>query len=183
MIKNIFAKDNILYVNVEQSEKGKIKYYNYIINNYSNEMLNSLVQLKNSKTTTRKDVEHILYPNISYDILDFNILENSKYKGLLETIDNTVIMPSVSKLSIPQILVNKILTAVKNNDDDAITAYKNFWLLLSLNPNDAVRNQLFSFRQVPGRCMICCGTAYCRQARRTLTRSHGVFRFPARRRS
>lgn len=65
--------------------------------------------------------------------------------SILTIKDGSAYMPEISNLTIPQMLAAKIAEAEENNDENAITAYKNFWTLLSLNPNTAVRDNLFWF--------------------------------------
>lgn len=69
-------------------------------------------------------------------------VNNSK---ILKVRGNTVYMPSVSELSIPQDFVTKILEAEENNDVAEINKYKNFWTLVSLNPDSRVRDNIFWF--------------------------------------
>lgn len=58
---------------------------------------------------------------------------------------NSVIMPSVSELSIPDDFVERFVEAERNNDENLMTTYKNFWTLVSLNPDSRVRNNIFWF--------------------------------------
>lgn len=64
---------------------------------------------------------------------------------LLELRGNSVIMPSVSQLSIPEDFVQRFVEAEKTENDDLLTTYRNFWTLVSLNPDSRVRNNLFWF--------------------------------------
>jgi len=52
---------------------------------------------------------------------------------------------NVSPLSLPPELAERILEAEKNGDDELIKTYANFWTLLSLNPDEVVRRNLFKF--------------------------------------
>lgn len=58
---------------------------------------------------------------------------------------NSVIMPSVSELSIPDDFVEKFVDAEKSGNEDLMTTYKNFWTLVSLNPDSRVRDNIFWF--------------------------------------
>ena len=58
---------------------------------------------------------------------------------------SSVIMPSVSELSIPNDFVEKFVEAERQGDESLITTYKNFWTLVSLNPDSRVRNNIFWF--------------------------------------
>ena len=53
--------------------------------------------------------------------------------------------PSVSPLSLPPELADRILEAERQNDQHLIDTYKNFWTLTSLNPRPEVRRNLFRF--------------------------------------
>ena len=59
--------------------------------------------------------------------------------------DDSVYWESVSKLSMPEILVNRILKAEEEDNDELIQTYKNFWILMSLNPDPLCRKNLFRF--------------------------------------
>lgn len=57
----------------------------------------------------------------------------------------SVYMKDVSELTMPQDFAEKIIEAEEAGDQDKLTAYRNFWILLSLNPDSRVRNNLFWF--------------------------------------
>lgn len=69
-------------------------------------------------------------------------IANSK---ILTLRGNSVYMLDISELSIPEDFVQKILEAEENNDEKEIAKFKNFWTLVSLNPDSRVRNNLFWF--------------------------------------
>ena len=52
---------------------------------------------------------------------------------------------SVSPLSLPPELAERILKAEKDGDENLLDTYKNFWTLTSLNPRPEVRRNLFRF--------------------------------------
>lgn len=58
---------------------------------------------------------------------------------------DSIYFKGVSELSLPKELVEAILTAESNNDELKLEAYKNFWTLMSLNPNEECRKNLFWF--------------------------------------
>ena len=45
----------------------------------------------------------------------------------------------ISELSMPMDLVKAVIKAEKEEDEDALEAYKNFWTLMSLNPDERCR--------------------------------------------
>ena len=57
----------------------------------------------------------------------------------------SVYMLSVSELSIPEDFVSKIIEAEERGDEVELRKFKNFWTLVSLNPDSRVRNNLFWF--------------------------------------
>lgn len=61
--------------------------------------------------------------------------------------DNNTSMywPSVSPLSLPPELADRILEAERHDDQNLLDTYKNFWTLTSLNPRPEVRRNLFRF--------------------------------------
>lgn len=58
---------------------------------------------------------------------------------------NSVYMNNVSEITIPEDIVEKIINAEENNDSLTIQKYINFWKLVSLNPDERVRNNIFWF--------------------------------------
>ena len=72
----------------------------------------------------------------------WNDVENT---SVLTQQDGAVYWKSVSALSMPMSFAEKIMKAEQNNDKVKLEAYKNFWTLLSLNPDAIVRQNLFKF--------------------------------------
>lgn len=70
------------------------------------------------------------------------IEENSK---LLTIRGMSCYMLSVSQLSIPEDFAEKIVEAEMEDNQEEIQKYKNFWTLVSLNPDERVRNNIFWF--------------------------------------
>lgn len=60
-------------------------------------------------------------------------------------------------LSIPEDLVKAIVKAEDANDSDALTAYKNFWILMCLNRDERVRKNLYWFLDKWGLKVAKCG--------------------------
>lgn len=71
-----------------------------------------------------------------------NNVEDSK---LLVKKGDSVYFKGVSELSLPKELIEAIINAENNNDELKIEAYRNFWTLMSLNPNEECRKNLFWF--------------------------------------
>ena len=58
---------------------------------------------------------------------------------------NSVYWKSVSPLSMPMSFAEKVMQAEKEGNTTKLEAYRNFWTLLSLNPDAEVRQNLFKF--------------------------------------
>lgn len=71
-----------------------------------------------------------------------NTVENS---NLLIKKGDSIYFKGVSELSLPKELVEAIIKAESNNDELKLEAYRNFWTLMSLNPNEECRKNLFWF--------------------------------------
>ncbi len=73
------------------------------------------------------------------------LMEKVQNSRILNLRGNSVYMLSVSELSIPEDFVAKIIEAEEKEDETELTKFKNFWTLVSLNPDSRVRNNLFWF--------------------------------------
>ena len=73
------------------------------------------------------------------------LIEKIKNSEILTLRGASVYMEDISEQSIPQDFVEKIIEAEENEDYATIKKYKNFWTLVSLNPDSRVRNNLFWF--------------------------------------
>lgn len=73
------------------------------------------------------------------------IINNVEDSNLLVKKGDSIYFKGVSELSLPKELVEAILTAESNNDELKLEAYRNFWTLMSLNPNEECRKNLFWF--------------------------------------
>lgn len=78
------------------------------------------------------------------------LLERVEESDYLSRNRDSVYWYSVSPLSLPKELATAILDAEYMGDEDKIDAYRNFWILMSLNPNEACRKNLFWFLQKYG---------------------------------
>lgn len=73
------------------------------------------------------------------------LLNKVKTSDILTLRGNSVYMLDVSELSIPEDFVAKIIDAEERGDERELTKFRNFWTLVSLNPDSRVRNNLFWF--------------------------------------
>lgn len=74
-----------------------------------------------------------------------SIKERVKNSDFLILKGASVYMKDVSELSIPEDFVEKILEAEENEDYAELNKYRNFWTLVSMNPDPRVRNNIFWF--------------------------------------
>ena len=132
MIKNIFRLKNELVVTMENGKEFKTS-------SCTDDLYNTV---KDNKDITEDELNHLFYPRASEAVSRF---VNVKKSSILKLKNNSAYIPSISNLTVPQMLVDRIIEGENTNNEAALTAYKNFWTLLSLNPNESVRNNLFWF--------------------------------------
>ena len=73
------------------------------------------------------------------------VINSVETSNLLIKKGDSIYFKGVSELSLPKELVEAIITAENNNDELKLEAYKNFWTLMSLNPSEECRKNLFWF--------------------------------------
>ena len=73
------------------------------------------------------------------------IYDDIKDSTLLTLKGESVYWEDVSQLSMPTELVKAVLDAEFNHDEVRIDTYRNFWTLMSLNPDERCRKNLFWF--------------------------------------
>ena len=73
------------------------------------------------------------------------VINSVEDSNLLVKKGDSIYFKGVSELSLPKELVEAIITAENNNDELKLEAYRNFWTLMSLNPNEECRKNLFWF--------------------------------------
>ena len=95
------------------------------------EMINLLIPEKEEESVSRTRV-----------IKFHESMDGSK---LLTWKGSSVYWEDVSPLSMPMGFAEEVMLAEKKGEDVKITAYRNFWTLLSLNPDPVVRENLFKF--------------------------------------
>lgn len=82
-----------------------------------------------------------------------NFIDNLNKSNHLVRRGDSIYLEEISQLTVPENFAKKFLEAELNGDDDKVTAYLNFWTLLSLNPDSRVRNNLFWFLDKWGMCI------------------------------
>lgn len=86
-----------------------------------------------------------------------SIIKEVNKSDLLTFTNDAVYWKDVSMLSMPKELVEAVLEAENNNDSIKIETYKNFWTLMSLNPDEKCRLNLFWFLNRNGLVISRCG--------------------------
>lgn len=92
--------------------------------------------------------------NRNIQIEELNKIKRSR---ILSLKGESVYWDGVSQLSLPVSLAQAVVRAESDNDETKLTAYRNFWTLMSLNPDDRCRHNLFRFLQRYGLTIAKCG--------------------------
>ena len=113
------------------------------------------------KTKSREEVLSILFPDYQKAIDSRNkvlsMVEKLRYSKILRIENNTIYWDNVSRLSVPMELAEAIVNAELEHNDLKISTYRNFWTLMSLNPDERCRKNLFWFLQKYGMTISRCG--------------------------
>lgn len=121
-----------------------------------------IIQVNNCDDETYKKVEALYAADDEFEMINLLIPEKPETEGIntvrlikfwndventseLTTEGSSVYWKSVSSLSMPMSFAEKVMKAEKSKDTVKLDAYRNFWTLLSLNPDPAVRQNLFKF--------------------------------------
>jgi hypothetical protein len=121
-----------------------------------------IIQVNNCDDETYKKVEALYAADDEFEMINLLIPEKPETEGIntvrlikfwkdqeqsseLTREGNSVYWNGVSPLSMPMSFAEKVMKAEKNGDTAKMEAYRNFWTLLSLNPDPAVRENLFKF--------------------------------------
>ena len=121
-----------------------------------------IIQVNNCDDETYKKVEALYAADDEFEMINLLIPEKPETEGIntvrlikfwkdqeqsseLTREGNSVYWNGVSPLSMPMSFAEKVMKAEKNGDTTKMEAYRNFWTLLSLNPDAAVRENLFKF--------------------------------------
>ena len=104
-----------------------------------------LLDLINAQTD--EEIMSIIDKDYSEKLSDYNESKNTveqlKTSSVLTFDGESAYWREVSPLTLPKELVKSILDAEKNNDEVRMETYKNFWTLMSLNPDETCRKNLF----------------------------------------
>ena len=129
---------------------------NFVEGTVTDEEFNKIV---NSQSDN--EVLKILFPEYRKEVESRNqvlsTIEKLRQSKLLRMYDNTIYWDNVSSLSIPIELAEAIVDAELEHNDLKISTYRNFWTLMSLNPDERCRKNLFWFLKRYGMTISRCG--------------------------
>ena len=101
------------------------------------------------ETQTDEEVRELLCPEYKEAVNKHNkvisFIDKVKASNILTIKNNTIYWKEVSSLSVPQDFAEVVIAAEKEKDELKISTYKNFWTLMSLNPSEECRKNLFWF--------------------------------------
>lgn len=117
----------------------------------------------NMVCAAQTDEEVIAIMNPEYKEIVNEIKENKEViksateSNILTFRGGAVYWEDVSQLSMPKELVQAVIDAENANDEIRLETYKNFWTLMSLNPDEKCRLNLFWFLNRNGLVISRCG--------------------------
>lgn len=110
---------------------------------------------------TDEEVLRLLCPEYQKSIESYNnaltLIEKIQKSKLLSMKGNIVYWEEVSCLSVPEELAKAIIKAEEEHNELKISTYRNFWTLMSLNPSEECRKNLYWFLQLHGLKLAKCG--------------------------
>ena len=110
---------------------------------------------------TDEEVLELLCPEYQKSIESHNnaliLIEKIQKSKLLSMRGDVVYWEEVSCLSVPEELAKAIIKAEEEYNELKISTYRNFWTLMSLNPDERCRKNLFWFLQKYGMTISRCG--------------------------
>lgn len=124
--------------------------------NVSDELFKKIVD-----TQSDEEVYALMCPEYEQSVREYvdakNLYSTIGDSELLVLKGESVYWEEVSQLSMPTELVKAVLDAEFNNDEVRIATYRNFWTLMSLNPDEECRKNLFWFLNKWGLKVAKCG--------------------------
>lgn len=110
---------------------------------------------------TDEEVLMILCPEYQKSVELHNnaltLIEKIQKSKLLSIRGDIVYWKEVSCLSVPEELAKAIIKAEEEHNELKISTYRNFWTLMSLNPSEECRKNLYWFLQLHGLKLAKCG--------------------------
>jgi hypothetical protein len=125
-------------------------------NNVSKELYTKIINAE-----TEEEVYSLICPEYSAKQQQYkeavNFINEVEESNILNKYGEAVYWDEVSQLSMPTELIKAVLKAEKNNDEVLLDTYKNFWTLMSLNPSEECRKNLYWFLNKWGLKISRCG--------------------------
>lgn len=113
------------------------------------------------ETESDEEVYALMVPEYNQRVREYmdavEFRSNIKDSQLLVLKGESVYWEEVSQLSMPAELVKAVLDAEFNHDKARVDTYRNFWTLMSLNPDERCRKNLFWFLNKNGLVISRCG--------------------------
>ena len=110
---------------------------------------------------TDEEVLRLLCPEYQKSIESYNnaltLIEKIQKSKLLSMKGDIVYWEEVSCLSVPEELAKAIIKAEEEHNELKISTYRTFWTLMSLNPSEECRKNLYWFLQLHGLKLAKCG--------------------------
>lgn len=110
---------------------------------------------------TEEEVFILMCPEYAGKVREYqkaiDMVDSIKDSLLLTMKGESVYWEDVSQLSMPMELIKAVLEAEFNHDKVKIETYRNFWTLMSLNPDERCRKNLFWFLNKNGLVISKCG--------------------------
>lgn len=112
--------------------------------NVSDELFKQIVEAE-----SEEDVFALMCPDYEQKVREYEdvqcFIKEIEESSILTFKGESVYWEEISQLSLPVELVKAILDAESGGDELRLTTYKNFWTLMSLNPDEECRKNLFWF--------------------------------------
>ncbi len=112
--------------------------------NVSDELFQKIVE-----ADCEEDVFMLMCPEYEQKVKEYTdvqeLIGNIENSQLLTIRGESIYWDDVSQLSMPVELVKAVIDAKVNKDELKLSTYKNFWTLMSLNPDAECRKNLFWF--------------------------------------
>lgn len=129
--------------------------------NYAENIISDEDYIKLIKAVSDEEALSIINPHYKEELNKqkevLSLIEKIRKSKMLRITNNTIYWDNVSSLSLPQDLAESIVNAELNKDELKLTAYQNFWTLMSLNTDEDCRNNLYWFLHLHGLKIAKCG--------------------------
>lgn len=111
--------------------------------------------------STVEDIYEIMVPSYRESIQKHKnaceLLDRVKASKILTLRGESIYWMKIAEISLPITFAKAVLDAEDEDNDDKLIAYKNFWTLACLNPDERCRKNLFWFLEKNGFVISKCG--------------------------